>query len=295
MFGKNPLRPPETGDGSTLNVVEIFPTLQGEGPFVGQPAVFVRLGGCNLACGFCDTEFEKFEARGLDDIITRIIHLAADSDAGAPLPRGEVEKCQAPQVPFAISPERHFSGEGEYAYDLSHPHPDLQPNAKGVWANPASPQGRGVPVAPHQAHYLRDLVVITGGEPLRQNIVPLCEALLAKGLRVQIETNGTLWRPLPEGVSIVCSPKMSGGQYHPLRPDLLARVDVLKFIVKAGEGDYHAIGDVGHGERAIPVYVQPMDEYDPEKNRANAAYALELAQANGFRLSVQMHKIWGIQ
>ena len=28
----------------------IFPTIQGEGPFAGTPAIFIRLGGCNLAC-----------------------------------------------------------------------------------------------------------------------------------------------------------------------------------------------------------------------------------------------------
>lgn len=219
MFGNNPKRPPENGDGQSLMVVEIFPTLQGEGPFVGQPAVFVRLGGCNLACTFCDTQFEDFSAMPLRAVIEAVsLHTTAG----------------------------------------------------------------------------RDLVVITGGESLRQNIAPLCEALLAAGLRVQIETNGTLWRPLPEGVSVVCSPKVTDGTYHPLRPDLLSRVDALKFIVSAEAGDYHAVGEVGQAGTAIPVYVQPMDVYDPARNAANAAHALMLAQANGYRLSTQMHKLWGI-
>ena len=219
MFGKNPKRPPENGDGTTLHVVEIFPTLQGEGPFVGQPAVFVRLGGCNLACDFCDTEFEAFDAMALPEIIVRVIEVSAG---------------------------------------------------------------------------LRDLVVITGGEPLRQNIAPLCEALLAKGLRVQIETNGTLWRTLPAAVNVVCSPKVTDGKYHPLRPDLLARVDALKFIVSADEGEYHAVGEVGQAGTAIPVYVQPMDEYDPARNAKNMAHALALAQTHGYRLSLQTHKMLGI-
>lgn len=223
MHGKNPIRPPEKGDGSTLQVVEIFGTLQGEGPFVGQPAVFLRLGGCNLACAFCDTEFERFEPMGLVALLEHITR-----EAGVPR--------------------------------------------------------------------VRDLVVITGGEPLRQNIVPLCEALLAQGFRVQIETNGTLWRPLPEGVNIVCSPKMTDGRYHKLRPDMWARVDALKFIVSAADPSYRTVGDVGQAEagRAIPIYVQPMDEGDPAKNAANTAHALALAQANGYRLSMQMHKLWGI-
>ncbi|MDE6267937.1 MAG: 7-carboxy-7-deazaguanine synthase QueE [Muribaculaceae bacterium] len=39
----------------TLNVNEIFYSIQGEGYHSGSPATFIRLAGCNLACHFCDT------------------------------------------------------------------------------------------------------------------------------------------------------------------------------------------------------------------------------------------------
>lgn len=41
-----------------LTVAEVFgPTLQGEGPTVGRRCAFVRLGGCNLDCSWCDTPY----------------------------------------------------------------------------------------------------------------------------------------------------------------------------------------------------------------------------------------------
>lgn len=43
---------------STLVVSEVFgPTIQGEGPSTGQLCMFVRLGGCNLWCTWCDTPY----------------------------------------------------------------------------------------------------------------------------------------------------------------------------------------------------------------------------------------------
>lgn len=45
-------------DHSPLFVNEIFgPTIQGEGPALGQPCVFLRLGYCNLTCSWCDTAY----------------------------------------------------------------------------------------------------------------------------------------------------------------------------------------------------------------------------------------------
>jgi 7-carboxy-7-deazaguanine synthase len=42
-----------------LKVCEIFYSIQGEGARSGEPSIFIRLTGCDLACTFCDTEFES--------------------------------------------------------------------------------------------------------------------------------------------------------------------------------------------------------------------------------------------
>src|SRR3954451_23515394 len=41
----------------TLRITEIFHSLQGETSRVGLPTVFVRLTGCPLRCGYCDTAY----------------------------------------------------------------------------------------------------------------------------------------------------------------------------------------------------------------------------------------------
>lgn len=81
MLGDNPKRISTNGDGSVLFVKSIFKTLQGEGPNVGMPAIFVRLGGCNLACSFCDTEFEQYSEQELSSIL-QIIQRISKNEKG---------------------------------------------------------------------------------------------------------------------------------------------------------------------------------------------------------------------
>jgi 7-carboxy-7-deazaguanine synthase len=39
-----------------MRLIEIFNSIQGEGPAMGRPATFVRMAGCNLCCLGCDTD-----------------------------------------------------------------------------------------------------------------------------------------------------------------------------------------------------------------------------------------------
>lgn len=224
MKGTNPIRKPTKGTGDVLEVQEIFPTLQGEGPLAGTPAVFIRLGGCNLACNFCDTQFEDFSPWSMAQIMSDVRKYAR--------------------------------------------------NDQGVT--------------------VRKLAVITGGEPFRQPIAKLCSTLLEEGFAVQVETNGTLFRPINTNVQIVCSPKNTGKGYKPVRADILERCMALKFIVSKSNEDYSYVGDVGQSQYNVPVYVQPMDEYNEDKNADNLRYARELCERHGYRLCLQLHKLLGI-
>lgn len=238
MFGNNLISKAEHDlDGQTLAVQEIFYTLQGEGPFSGHPAVFIRLAGCNLACAFCDTQFDSGlnHRLGVDQIMKQV---------------------------------------GSF---------------------------------PHN-----DLVVLTGGEPLRQNLIPLLGQLVNSGRRVQIETAGTLW---PSGLSnfitdgdssavvLVVSPKTP--TIHPAAREW---AHDFKYVIEAGRWDPED-GLPMYGTQpstklktqrlARPrmhypkprVWVSPCDAYDKDKNQANLMAARDVALTFGYRLSLQVHKI----
>ena len=53
---------------------EIFTSIQGEGPYVGQKQLFVRFCGCNLKCKYCDTDFvpEKSRDYSVDELVKEI-------------------------------------------------------------------------------------------------------------------------------------------------------------------------------------------------------------------------------
>ncbi len=58
----------------TLQITEIFHSIQGESTHVGQPCVFVRLTGCPLRCTWCDTEyaFHGGEALTVEAILEQV-------------------------------------------------------------------------------------------------------------------------------------------------------------------------------------------------------------------------------
>lgn len=159
-----------------------------------------------------------------------------------------------------------------------------------------------------------NLVVITGGEPLLQNIVPLVHALNDRGLVVSVETAGTVYCPGLDscfrsdrslgGNLIVCSPKTPriNNRIYPL-------VGAYKYIVK-----YDEVDDVGLPNQATQIglegkqqriyrpsplvasmtYIQPMDEADDRLNELNEQFAVRLCLQFGYRLSIQVHKKLGL-
>ncbi len=64
---------PDT-QAARLRVNEIFFSLQGESRTVGLPTVFIRLTGCPLRCGYCDTEYAFHEGGWMteSEILTQV-------------------------------------------------------------------------------------------------------------------------------------------------------------------------------------------------------------------------------
>lgn len=64
----------KTEQSLKLRITEIFCSLQGESRSVGWPTVFVRLTGCPLRCGYCDTSyaFQGGDWRSLDEIVAQV-------------------------------------------------------------------------------------------------------------------------------------------------------------------------------------------------------------------------------
>jgi organic radical activating enzyme len=160
-------------------------------------------------------------------------------------------------------------------------------------------------------HGKTKLVVITGGEPFVQNIKPFCEALLGQGLSVQIETAGSLWIEGFEelfGVKngnrmhMVCSPKTPT-----INEEVKKYASAFKYVV-GSDTQIRGIEILGNTQKrdgtirplasprvGAPIYLSPMDEYDPMVNEMNRAKVAEMCLKHGYIAGVQMHKLLQIK
>jgi organic radical activating enzyme len=146
------------------------------------------------------------------------------------------------------------------------------------------------------------IVVITGGEPFRQDISLLVATLVEGNFRVQIETNGTL-APTYDTVKykhdvyIMCSPKV--GRIH---KDLVEHVSAYKYVIS--HKDVSVLDGLPTrvlGLRNLParppkehprlIFVQPMDSHEESENIKNLEATKRSALKHGYCLCLQIHKI----
>jgi len=150
-----------------------------------------------------------------------------------------------------------------------------------------------------------NLVVVTGGEPFIQDFSSLCKKLGKYDKHIQIESNGM---SLPKwymdlaisndySLSIVCSPKNMD-----VDPAMITYAEAFKYVVKTGElleasglprGLFNPLGEERGWIGPEQIYLQPMDEKNPVKNKANVQAAVASCLQHGYRLSLQQQKIIG--
>lgn len=208
-----------------LEIHSIFDTIQGEGPYTGKHAVFIRLAGCNLECPGCDTDYTSDrKSMGVVEILERIVEVST---------------------------------------------------AK--------------------------FVVITGGEPFRQNITELVNKLLENNYDVQIETNGTIYLDeFPyDKVCVVCSPKTPK-----IHPKIRTYIKHFKYVI---DSDFVTpehlpikvldldMGSVAEPSEGCVVYVQPYDTKDELRNKNNLNACIDCVMTKGYTLCLQTHKIIGVE
>ncbi len=223
-----------------LDVHSVFYTIQGEGPFAGRPAVFIRLSGCNLRCPLCDTD---------------------------------------------------YTGQ-----------------RRPMWPNELVERVKATNRA-------ATLVVITGGEPFRQNMIPFVLRLLDSGYTVQIETNGTLYHHnFPyDRVTVVCSPKtgkLAAGYYE--HPEVIT---AFKYVTQAGKIDGDGLPTTVLEHSATPhvarppegfegeIFLQPADEIEEYGNGLigtarsanNMDACVQSCKQHGYTLGIQIHKLIGVE
>lgn len=104
-----------------LRITEIFYSLQGESRSVGWPTVFVRLTGCPLRCGYCDTSyaFQGGEWMLLDEVLAKVACFPAryvTVTGGEPL----AQKACLPLLEKLCDAGYQVSLETSGAMDISH-------------------------------------------------------------------------------------------------------------------------------------------------------------------------------
>ncbi len=195
----------------TLNVNEIYLSLQGESTFAGLPCIFVRLTACNLRCSYCDSAYAFTEGKkqSLPDIHAEIDRLAKPFE-------GRV----IPLTP-GFSPVPNTRAAAETVSTVS---------------GPALSQLSTI-------NYQLPLIELTGGEPLLQkNALPLMQQLCDAGYTVLIETSGAhdISAVDPRVRRIMDLKCPSSGEVERNRWENLARLkstDEIKFVVGTVE-DY---------------------------------------------------------
>lgn len=147
-------------------------------------------------------------------------------------------------------------------------------------------------------------VILTGGEPLCQDIVPLVKLLIQHGFHIQVETNGTI--PLPDFMHSWLSYAMDvklpssdvADKYKEVTRDNLHRLlptDEVKFVIANHQDFRVALNVLQKYHTQAKILFSPM--FDEEGKMLYTDFIEDLldSELKNWRIQVQLHKIVGVK
>jgi len=143
----------------------------------------------------------------------------------------------------------------------------------------------------HKKRYPDSRVVLTGGEPLEQDLSALTESLKRKYYYVAIETNGCHYRDIEVDWWTVSPKDVSSYRVH---PQLLHRIDEVKLIVNRNL-NIDVIKKIREIGESFPIFLQP--DWDDEDRYKHTFRLYESCAARGIpniRPGIQLHKIYHV-
>lgn len=258
-----------------LRVTSHFYTFQGEGPFAGFPALFIRLAGCNIGakqdCAWCDTKFDFDKGRHMDlDTLQSVIRMY-------PLARVVVVTGGEPLLQWRTL--RGMIGE----VNLS--------RGRAKW--------------PASANEL-SWQIETNGMLIRSDMVTEFRAL---GVHVVVSPKiphghggykpfptANLWRPTRAGDSalyvkyVVSADPLSPYHLPSDEAQVMAQLGIPVYI--SGMTVYRRAPDTMRGEIAN---LWDDELVDRAATALNYAHAAQIALAGGYRVSYQMHLLGAVE
>lgn len=130
-----------------------------------------------------------------------------------------------------------------------------------------------------------NFVILTGGEPLEQDLTVLLDKLKTAGKYIAVETSGT--ELLQNGFDwITCSPKNFN---KPLLDSVLSAANELKFVYTNESSEEFIFSCILKAATDL-IYIQPNGI-----SKKSTRMAVDFVKKHNFRLSVQTHKYIGIE
>jgi len=262
-----------TDVGSTpASLIEVFASVQGEGPEVGRKTVFVRFGGCDLRCSWCDSP-DTWRTSS----VCRIEHRGRDG--------GIVEWANPLTVDQVVAQVELLDPRPSTWVSLTGGEPLLQPEAVAALADRLAAGGRRIYLETHGLH--------------AEALAPVVERIDLVSMDWKLDSDvrwGPGRTPLP------------GAAFHDAHERFLtvaqrARAVYVKVVLTPSTRDEELDAMLDRIERvapAVPLVLQPVTPAGgvkemPSPERLLAWLARAEQRLSDVRLIPQTHPIYGVR